>query len=86
MKRITLNYLLSGVLFLSILITALLGYIQSELELRKFIPHRYSAYLTLILLFIHIIQNGSKVIRYFLGRKGNPSLGKKTDQSRISGK
>ena len=65
MKRVTINYLVSLLLLVSLCITGLLGFIQSELELRKFVPHRYSAYATIILSVVHLFFNGGKLWRYF---------------------
>ncbi len=64
MKRVDINYVLSILLLLSISVTGILGYIQSQLELRKFIPHRYFAYATLCLAAVHIYFNGGKLWRY----------------------
>ena len=64
MKRRDVNYLISILLMISIVVTGSLGYIQSELEIRKFFPHRYAAYTTLTLASIHIYLNFGKVWRY----------------------
>ncbi len=64
MKRRDINYLISILLLISIVVTGSLGYIQSELEIRKFFPHRYAAYTTLSLASIHIYLNFGKVWRY----------------------
>ncbi len=64
MKRRDVNYLISILLILSIIVTGMLGYIQSELEIRKFFPHRYAAYTTLTLASIHIYLNFGKIWRY----------------------
>jgi branched-subunit amino acid ABC-type transport system permease component len=57
MNQQTLNRLVSWALLLSIICTAILGTIQSEFELRRFFPHRYAAYVTLILVVIHLFLN-----------------------------
>ena len=64
MKRETLRYVVSLLLVVSICITAILGYIQSELELRKFVPHRYFAYTTLILAALHLYFHWGKLYRF----------------------
>lgn len=64
MKRKGINYLISVLLLLSICITGITGYIQSQLELRKFVPHRYFAYITLSLSVVHIYFNAGKLWRY----------------------
>ena len=69
MKRVDINYALSILLLLSISITGILGYIQSQLDLRKFFPHRYSAYVTLCLMALHVCLNGGKVWRYMRRQK-----------------
>jgi hypothetical protein len=55
-------------LLLSITITGMLGYIQSQLELRKFVPHRYFAYATLALAAVHVYLNAGKIWRYLRQR------------------
>jgi len=64
MKREDINYAISFGLLLSIIITGVTGYIQSQLELRKFVPHRYFAYVTLSLGAVHVCLNAPKVWRY----------------------
>lgn len=64
MKRQDINYVISLLLLFSIIITGLTGYIQSQLELRKFVPHRYFAYTTLGLTVVHVYLNIGKVWRY----------------------
>ncbi len=64
MKRDDIHYAISIFLFIPICITGMLGYIQSELELRKFVPHRYFAYATLTLAAVHISLNSRKLWRY----------------------
>ena len=64
MKREDVNYIISVFLLVSVCITGLTGYIQSQLELRKFVPHRYFAYVTLGLAVIHVYLNAGKVWRY----------------------
>ncbi len=67
MKRADLHFAVSILLFVSICVTAALGYFQSQMELRKFVPHRYAAYTTVCLTLIHVIMNWGK-IRRTLGR------------------
>ena len=64
MKREDIRYIVSILLFFSICLTGVLGYIQSELELRKFTPHRYFAYATLSLAAVHVTLNGGRIWRY----------------------
>ena len=64
MKREDINYVISLGLLLSISITGATGYIQSQLELRKFVPHRYFAYVTLSLAVVHVCLNAPRVWRY----------------------
>ena len=71
MKRQDLNYILSGLLLLSIALTGITGYIQSQLDLRKFVPHRYFAYITLALAAIHLYLHAPQ-IWYYLRRKLKP--------------
>jgi hypothetical protein len=58
----------------SVFITGLLGYIQSQLELRKFVPHRYFAYITLCLAAVHIYFNAAKIWRFLRGKIKNIGL------------
>ena len=64
MKRTYLDYAVSILLLISLCVTAVLGYLQSELELRRFVPHRYAAYATLCLAAIHVSLNGSRLWRH----------------------
>jgi hypothetical protein len=59
-----IDYIVSIILILLVPITGSLGYIQSELELRKFIPHKYFAYTTLLFAFIHILFKWKRVLNY----------------------
>jgi hypothetical protein len=68
MKRKDIPYLVSLLLLILFIITAITGYIQSKLELRRFIPHRYFAYATIILFLIHVFQNIKKLYLYFKKR------------------
>jgi hypothetical protein len=65
MKRETVQYVISLLLFVSICTTGILGYIQSELELRKFVPHRYFAYTTLSLAAVHLYFHLGKLCRFW---------------------
>jgi len=64
MKREDVNYAIGFLLLLSISITGITGYIQTQLDLRKFVPHRYFAYATLSLAAVHIYLNVGKLWRY----------------------
>ena len=64
MKRTPLDYAISILLLISLCVTGLLGYLQSELELRRFVPHRYAAYTTLCLAAVHVYMNGGKLWRH----------------------
>ena len=68
MKREDVNFLVSILLFFSIIATGVLGFVQSELELRKFFPHRYFAYATLSLAAIHLYLNFGSLRRYWKNR------------------
>ena len=65
MKKADFNYALSILLLISVLLTGLLGYIQAQFDLRQFVPHRYFAYTTLILVLIHVSLNARKVWKYW---------------------
>jgi len=63
-KREDLNYVTSFLLLLAICMTGITGYIQSQLDLRRFVPHRYFAYITLGLAAVHLWLNAGKLWRY----------------------
>ena len=69
MSRRDLNYIVSILLLLSVVVTGILGYIQSELELRRFVPHRYAAYTTLCLAGVHLYLNFGRLWRYLRGSR-----------------
>jgi hypothetical protein len=69
MKRETFQYTVSLLLIVSICTTGILGYIQSELELRKFVPHRYFAYTSLGLAALHLYFHWGKLCRFVHGRR-----------------
>jgi len=64
MKREDINSAVSFLLLLAVCITGITGYIQSQLELRRFVPHRYFAYITLGLVAVHVYFNAGKLWRY----------------------
>ena len=64
MKREDISYTVSLLLLFSVSVTGLTGYIQSQLELRKFVPHRYFAYATLCLAVVHVYLDAPKLWRY----------------------
>ncbi len=64
MKRQDVNYIVSLLLLAGLCATGATGYIQSQLELRKFVPHQYFAYGTLILGAVHVYLNAGKIWRY----------------------
>jgi hypothetical protein len=64
MKREDINYIISIMLIFSICVTGILGYLQSQFELRRFVPHRYFAYATLSLASLHVYLNWGKVWRF----------------------
>lgn len=68
MKREDITFAVSILLLISIIITGLSGYIQSEWELRKFVPHRYLAYTTLFLTAVHVALHAGKLWRYLKRR------------------
>jgi NhaP-type Na+/H+ or K+/H+ antiporter len=64
MKRVDINYIVSLLLLFSMVITGITGYIQSQLDLRKFVPHIYFAYITMGLAGVHVFLNAGKIWRY----------------------
>ncbi len=69
MNRTDFEVIVSVLLLLAVCVTGFLGYIQSELELRRFVPHRYAAYTTLILTAVHVSLKWDKLVRYIRGRR-----------------
>ncbi len=67
-KKLFLNYIISLLLLFSIIVTAILGLIQSKFELHRFVPHKYAAYITLFLTFIHLCFNFKKLWFFFFKR------------------
>jgi hypothetical protein len=67
-KRSDLDYGVAILLSIAVPVTGLLGYLQAELELRRFVPHRYAAYVTLLLAAVHLALNFGKVRRYLVAR------------------
>jgi hypothetical protein len=63
-KREDINYAVSILLLVTISVTAATGYIQSQLDLRRFVPHRYFAYISLALAAVHVHLNIAKIWRY----------------------
>ena len=68
MRRWDFNVIVSILLLFSITITGILGYLQSQLDLRKFLPHRYFAYATLVLVVIHVSLNWKRLWRYIVSK------------------
>jgi hypothetical protein len=68
MKRGDINYIISFLLLFSIIITGTTGYIQSQLDLHKFVPHIYFAYVTLGLTAVHVCLNAGRIWRYIRGK------------------
>ena len=64
MKREDISCTVSLLLLFAVAVTGATGYIQSQLELRKFVPHRYCAYATLALAAVHVYLNAPKLWRY----------------------
>ena len=64
MKREDINYAVSILLLVLVGLTGITGYIQSQLELRRFVPHRYFAYAALALAAVHVYLNAGKLWRY----------------------
>ena len=64
MRREDINYIINLLLLLLVCMTGITGYIQSQLDLRKFVPHRYFAYITLCLVCTHVYLNAGKLWRY----------------------
>jgi len=74
MRRQDINYIVSFLLLVSLAMTAVTGYIQAQLDLRRFVPHRYFVYVTLGLTIIHVYFNAGKLWRYISGRLKRKAL------------
>lgn len=68
MKKIDFNYLISFILIISVLLTGLTGFIAAELEIHRFVPHKYFAYTTLVLVIFHLYFNLPKLFKYLKSR------------------
>jgi hypothetical protein len=74
MNRTDISYTISLILLIAISITGFTGFIQAQLDLRKFIPHTYTCYFTLFLAVIHVMLNWIKLWKFFrrkIGSKDN---------------
>ncbi len=69
MNRADFEILISLLLILAVCVTGVLGYLQSELELRRFVPHRYAAYTTLVLTAVHVSLKWGRLWRYIRERR-----------------
>ncbi len=69
MKKRDWRFAISILLLIFLPITAILEFIQAQLELRKFVPHRYFAYITINLAAIHVLLNWKRFLHYFSGSK-----------------
>ena len=75
MNRADVEIIISLLLILAVCVTGVLGYLQSELELRRFVPHRYAAYTTLILTAIHVSLKWGELMRYIRQRRNDKHEG-----------
>ena len=62
MNRTDISYIISLILLIAIAITGFTGFIQSQLDLRKFVPHTYTCYFTLFITVIHVMLNWIKLL------------------------
>ena len=81
MKRQDVNYAVSILLLILLALTGATGYIQSQLDLRKFVPHRYFAYATLVLAAVHVSLNAQKLFRYLRKKLSGTARTKPTAQN-----
>ncbi len=72
--RLAINYILSLLLLFSLIMTGTTGYIQSALELRRFVPHKYFAYATLTLATLHVLINFRKIVAFMRKSRGSATL------------
>ncbi len=69
MNKADFEIIISLLLILAVCVTGVLGYLQSELELRRFVPHRYAAYTTLVLTAVHVSLKWGRLLRYIRERR-----------------
>ena len=69
MNRADCEIIISILLILAVCVTGVLGYLQSEMELRRFVPHRYAAYTTLMLAAVHVSLKWGRLVRYIRDRR-----------------
>jgi hypothetical protein len=63
-QRVNVSFALCSLLFLCIALTGLTGYLQVKLDIHRFVVHKYLAYSSLSLTFLHILINWKKVWGY----------------------
>ena len=68
MKKLDISYIVSAALIILLAFTGITGFIQSQLDLRKFVPHKYAAYSTLIMSAVHLYFHAGKLLRYTRAR------------------
>lgn len=64
-----LNYVISALLILAVSFTGATGYLSARLDLNRFLPHKYGAYATLLLVALHLVFNFKKLARFLFGRR-----------------
>lgn len=64
MKKSDISYIVSAALIILLAFTGITGFIQSQLDLRKFVPHKYAAYTSLVLSALHLYFHWGKLFGY----------------------
>ncbi|MCP4717524.1 MAG: hypothetical protein GY868_20575 [Deltaproteobacteria bacterium] len=62
LQRSDMRVVISLLLLLVAALTGLTGYLQVRLDLHRFVPHKYLAYSTLLLIALHVGLNAGKMI------------------------
>jgi len=66
-KKSDLTVIVSLFLVLTLISTGISGFIQVKLDLHRLVIHKYSAYSTLALAFIHVVLHFKRLIQYIKG-------------------
>ena len=74
MSRRAARYVVGLLLVFAVASTGMTGLIQAKLDLHGFVPHRYFAYSTIFLAFVHVLLNFRNITRYLKSKitKGGP--------------
>jgi len=58
---VNISFFLCIILLVCVAVTGLAGYIQTKLDLHRFVLHKYFAYCTLCITVLHVAANWRKI-------------------------